>query len=76
MTDDEHDPPRDPFVDHEHATGMLDRARERRLALLDLPDLSAVFVAVSALSDEECTLTRSSSRWTRGSSATSAADES
>ncbi len=54
MTDDEHDQPADPFADDDHPSGALDRARTLRLALLDLPDLSAVFAAVSALSDDEC----------------------
>ena len=55
MSDDEL--PRDPWGgDDEHPSGILDRARTIRLALLDLPDLSAVFAAISALSDEECRL--------------------
>ncbi len=47
------DLPPDPWV-ADHPTGMLDRAKQLRLALVDLPNLSAVFAAISALSDEEC----------------------
>jgi hypothetical protein len=52
VTDDEL--PRDPFADPEHPAGALDRARTLRFALLDLPNLSAVFEAVGALSNDEC----------------------
>lgn len=45
--------PADPFVDDAHPSAMLDRARTLRLALLELEDLSAVFAAVEALSDDE-----------------------
>jgi hypothetical protein len=47
----------DPWVDPERPhSSKLDGARQLRMALLDQPDLSALFNAVGALSAEECAL--------------------
>lgn len=47
--------PLDPWADPEHPyAGMLDRAKATRMALLDMPDLGALFRAFAALTKPRC----------------------
>jgi hypothetical protein len=49
--------PPDPFGDESRPySAMLDRARQLRLALLDMPNVASVFAAVAALDEDEVRL--------------------